>query len=180
MQSMDEAKIYKQKLSLLGDCFKTIVRKVKRNLEILVRMFFFDQASETSERWANTTTHLDEQIVDLIDDVDRLRTLDERFEQSTKVLTNLRGQHEDLLVQFRSLKSIVGKVHLYLREYKRKWSQVSDDNLHLRIENKRLRDKIDDFYRTEGLMHTNKSIFDNLSVCFLFFLPQSLCLALCM
>jgi hypothetical protein len=42
MQSMDEAKIYKQKLALLGDCFKTIVRKVKRNLEILVRMFFFD------------------------------------------------------------------------------------------------------------------------------------------
>jgi regulator of replication initiation timing len=47
----------------------------------------------------------------------------------------------------------VEKVHLYLREYKRKWSQVSDDNRHLRIENKRLRDKIDDFHRAEGLMH---------------------------
>jgi hypothetical protein len=169
MQSMDEAKIYKQKLALLGDCFKTIVRKV-RYVEIFLILLFY-QAPEMNERWANTTTHLNEQIVDLSEDVDRLRTLDERFEQSTKALTNLQGQHEDLLVQFRSLKSIVGKVHLYLREYKRKWSQVSDDNLHLRIENKRLRDKIDDFYRTEGLMHTNKSIFDNLSVCFLFFLP---------
>jgi hypothetical protein len=28
MQSMDEGKIYKQKLALLGDCFKTVVRKV--------------------------------------------------------------------------------------------------------------------------------------------------------
>ena len=30
MQSIDEAKIYKRKLSLLGDCFKTVVRKVLR------------------------------------------------------------------------------------------------------------------------------------------------------
>jgi hypothetical protein len=28
MQSIDEAKIYKQKLALLGDCFRTVVRKV--------------------------------------------------------------------------------------------------------------------------------------------------------
>jgi hypothetical protein len=26
---MDEGKIYKQKLALLGDCFKTVVRKVR-------------------------------------------------------------------------------------------------------------------------------------------------------
>ncbi len=99
------------------------------------------------------TTHLDEQIVDLSDDVDRLHTLDERFEQSTKVFTHLRGQHEDLLVQFLSLKSIVQKARSYLREYKRKWSQINDENRHLRIENKRLRDKIDDFHRAESLMH---------------------------
>jgi regulator of replication initiation timing len=99
------------------------------------------------------TIHLDEQIIDLTDDVDRLRILDERFEQSTKVFTHLRGQHEDLLGQFLSLKSIVEKAHLYLREYKRKWSQINDENRHLRIENKRLRDKIDDFHRAEHLMH---------------------------
>ncbi len=41
MQSMDEAKTYKQKLALLGDCFKTIVRTV-RNVEIFFGIFLFD------------------------------------------------------------------------------------------------------------------------------------------
>lgn len=113
----------------------------------------FDQASETSEQWANVATHLDEQIIDLSDDVDRLHTLDERLEQSTKIFTNLRGQHEDVHAQFLSLKPIVEKAHSYLREYKRKWSQINDENRHLRIETKRLREKIDDFHRAEKLMH---------------------------
>jgi len=116
-------------------------------------LLLFNQASETSERWATITTHLDEQIVDLSDDVERLHTLDERFEHSTKVLTLLRGQHEDFLVQFLSLKSLVEKAHIFLREYKRKWSQTNDENRHLRIENNRLRDKLDDFHRAESLMH---------------------------
>jgi regulator of replication initiation timing len=47
----------------------------------------------------------------------------------------------------------VEKAHLYLREYKRKWSQMNDENRHLRIEIKRLREKIDDFHRAESLMH---------------------------
>ncbi|CAF3647727.1 unnamed protein product [Rotaria sp. Silwood1] len=138
MQSMDEAKIYKQKLTLLGDCFKIIVRK----------------ASETSEQWANISAHVDEQIIDLNGDVDRLTPIDERFEQSTKVLTHLQGQHEDFLVEFLSLKKIVGKTRLYLREYKRKWLQTNDENRQLHIEIKRLRDKRDDFHRAESLMHT--------------------------
>jgi hypothetical protein len=116
-------------------------------------LFRFNQASETSERWGSITTHLDEQIVDLNDDVEQLHTLDERFEHSTKLLTFLRGQHEDYLVQFLSLKSIVEKARIFLREYKRKWSQTSDENRHLCIENKRLRDKVDDYHRAESLMH---------------------------
>jgi regulator of replication initiation timing len=96
---------------------------------------------------------LDEQIIDLNDDVERLHTLDERFEHSTKILTLLRGQHEDILVQFLSIKSIVEKAHIFLREYKRKWTQKNDENRHLRIENKHLHDKIEDFHRAECLMH---------------------------
>ena len=98
-------------------------------------------------------TNLDEKIIDLSDDADRLRTFDERFEQSLKVFTHLRSQHEDVLVQCLSLKPLVEKVHIYLREYKRKWSQINDENRHLRIETKRLREKIDDFHRAESLMH---------------------------
>ena len=115
-------------------------------------MFRFNQASETSERWGSITTHLDAQIVDLTDDAERLHTLEERFEHSTKLLTFLRGQHEDYLVQFFSLKSLVEKAHIFLRDYKRKWSQTSDENRHLRIENKRLRDRVEDFHRAESLM----------------------------
>ncbi|CAF5109189.1 unnamed protein product, partial [Rotaria sp. Silwood1] len=111
-------------------------------------------ASETSEQWANITAHVDEQIIDLNGDVDRLTPIDERFEQSTKVLTHLQGQHEDFLVEFLSLKKIVGKTRLYLREYKRKWLQTNDENRQLHIEIKRLRDKLDDFHRAESLMHT--------------------------
>ena len=45
------------------------------------------------------------------------------------------------------------KAHVFLREYKRKWSQTNDENRHLRIENKHLRDKVDDFHRAKTLMH---------------------------
>ena len=113
----------------------------------------FDKASDTSERWADVTMHLDEQIINLINDIDRLHIFDERFEQSTKILTNLRSQHEDFLVQFHSVKSMIEKFHLYLHEYKRKSTQINDENRHLRIETKRLREKIDDYHRTESLMH---------------------------
>ncbi|CAF0725433.1 unnamed protein product [Rotaria sordida] len=138
VQSIDEAKICKRKLTLLGNCFKTVVRK----------------ASETSERWASITSKLHEQITDLSEDANRLRILDERFEQSTKMLTLLRSQHEDLILQFMTVKPVLEKAHLYVREYRRKWSQTSDENRHLRMEIKRLRAKIDDFHRAEGIMHT--------------------------
>ncbi|CAM2700904.1 unnamed protein product [Rotaria socialis] len=138
VQSTDEAQICKHKLGLLGNCFKTIVRK----------------ASETSERWANITSKLHEQVTDLSEDANKLRSLDERFEQSTKMLTLLRSQHEDLILQFMTVKPALEKAHLYVREYKRKWSQTSDENRHLRMETKRLRAKIDDFHRAEGIMHT--------------------------
>ncbi|CAF3545695.1 unnamed protein product, partial [Rotaria sp. Silwood2] len=111
-------------------------------------------ASESSERWANISTHVDEQIIDLSGDVDRLASIDEHFEQSTKVLTHLRGQHEDILAEFLSVKKIVEKTNLYLREYKRKWLQINDENRHLHTEIKRLRNKLDDFHRAENLMHT--------------------------
>ncbi|CAF4067543.1 unnamed protein product, partial [Rotaria sordida] len=110
-------------------------------------------ASETSEQWANISAHVDEQLIDLSSDIDRLTSIDERFEQSTKFLTHLRDQHEDFLVEFLSLKKIVEKTRIYLREYKRRWSQINDENRHLHIEIKRLRDKIDDFHRAEKLMY---------------------------
>jgi hypothetical protein len=69
------------------------------------------------------------------------------------MLTLLRSQHEDLLLQFLAVKPVLEKAHLYVREYKRKWSQTSDENRHLRMEAKRMRSKIDDFHRAEGLMH---------------------------
>jgi regulator of replication initiation timing len=138
IQSTDEANIYKRKLSLLGNCFKTIVRK----------------ASETSERWANVTARLHEQITDLSEDTNKLRTLDERFDNSTKLLNLLRSQHEDLILQFQTIKPALEKVHLYVREYKRKWSQTSEENRHLRMENRRMRTKIDDYHRAEGLTHS--------------------------
>ena len=87
------------------------------------------------------------------EDTDKLRALEERFEQSTKTLALLRGQHEDLLLQVLAMKPALEKAHLYVREYKRKWSQTSDENRHLRIENKRMRHKIDEFHRAEGVMH---------------------------
>ena len=52
-----------------------------------------------------------------------------------------------------AMKLALEKAHLYVREYKRKWSQTSDENRHLRMEVKRMRTKIDDFHRAEGLMH---------------------------
>ncbi|CAF4784013.1 unnamed protein product, partial [Rotaria sp. Silwood1] len=113
-----------------------------------------EQASETSERWAYITSKLHEQITDLSEDANRLRILDERFEQSTKTLTLLRSHHEDLILQFMTIKPVLEKAHLYVREYKRKWSQTSDENRHLRMEAKRMRTKIDDFHRAEGIMHT--------------------------
>lgn len=112
------------------------------------------KASETSERWANITSKLHEQITDLSEDTNKLRTIDERFEQSTKLLNHLRSQHEDLILQFVAIKPVLEKSHLYVREYKRKWSQTSDENRHLRIEIKRMRAKIDDFHRAEGIMHS--------------------------
>ena len=51
------------------------------------------------------------------------------------------------------MKPVLEKAHLYVREYKRKWSQTGDENRHLRMENKRMRHKIDEFHRTEGVMH---------------------------
>ncbi|CAF0922423.1 unnamed protein product [Adineta ricciae] len=137
IQSMDESKIYKRKLTLLGNCFKTVVRK----------------ASETSEQWVVSTSKLHEQITDLSEDANKLRSLDERLEQSTKALTLLRSQHEDLILQFMGVKPVLEKAYLYVREYKRKWSQTSNENRHLRMETKRMRSKIDDFHRAEGLMH---------------------------
>lgn len=93
-------------------------------------------------------------MTDLSEDANKLRSLDEKFEQSTKTLTILRSQHEDLILQFMNLKPALEKAHLYVREYKRKWSQTSDENRHFRMETKRLRAKIDDFHRAEGIMHT--------------------------
>ncbi|CAF3693774.1 unnamed protein product [Adineta steineri] len=131
IQSTDEVKIYKQKLALLGDCFKTIVRK----------------ASESSEQWADITAHLDEYLLDLNDDVDKLYLFDERFEQSIKISTQLRGQYEDLVEQFLSLKTNVERLHFHIHKYKQKWLQMNDENRHLRIETKHLRDKIENFHR---------------------------------
>lgn len=96
---------------------------------------------------------MDEQIVDLVDDADRLHELDERFEHSIKVLTLLRGQHEDLLAQIHPLKLSVEKAHVFLREYKRKWAQTNDENRHFRIETKHLREKIEDFHRAKSTMN---------------------------
>lgn len=99
------------------------------------------------------TSRLHEQITDLGTDATKLHALDDRFEQSTKLLTLLRSQHEDLLLQFAALKPVLEKAYLYVREYKRKWSQTSEDNRHLRLEAKRMRGKLDDFHRAEGIMH---------------------------
>jgi chromosome segregation ATPase len=117
-------------------------------------MFDIFKASETSEQWANVTSRLHEQIIDLSEDTNKLRILDERFEQSTKLINLLRNQHEDLMLQYQAIKPVVEKAHLYVREYKRKWSQTSEENRHLRMENKRMRGKIDDFHRAEGLLHS--------------------------
>ena len=122
---------------MLGDCFKSIVRK----------------ASDTSECWANVTSQIHEQITDLSEDLVKISLLDERFDQSTKVLTNLRTQHEDLVLQVLALKPSLEKSRLYLRELKRKLSQINEENRTLKSENKRMRSKIDDFHRAEGLMH---------------------------
>ena len=70
------------------------------------------------------------------------------------MLTLLRSQHEDVMLQYIALKPIVEKAYLYVREYKRKWSQIIDENRHLRSETKRMKNKIDDFHRAETLMHT--------------------------
>ncbi len=154
MHSMDEAKIYKQKLALLGDCFRTVVRKVINvTFSPNCLLFSLHQASETSEQWANITTNLDEKIVDIYHDVDKLHSVDQRFEQSLKIFTQLRTQHEDLVLQFLSLKSIVEKAHLYLHGYKHKWTHINDDNRRLHIENKHLHDKIESFHRVEHIMH---------------------------
>jgi hypothetical protein len=37
IQSTDEANIYKRKLALLGNCFKTVVRKVNERIKILIK-----------------------------------------------------------------------------------------------------------------------------------------------
>jgi regulator of replication initiation timing len=58
------------------------------------------------------------------------------------------------MLQYIAVKPILEKAYLYVREYKRKWSQTTDENRHLRTETKRMRSKIDDFHRAEGLMHT--------------------------
>ncbi|CAF1429218.1 unnamed protein product, partial [Adineta ricciae] len=136
MQSMDCAKIYKQKLALLGECFKMIIRK----------------ASETSEQWADLTTHLDELITDLSNETERFHLLGECFEKSIKLSNQLQLQHEDSLGQFFALKSNVAKIHLHLREYKQKSSQMHNENLHLHVEVKRLHEKIENYHRIENLM----------------------------
>ncbi|UJR13437.1 hypothetical protein I4U23_000451 [Adineta vaga] len=138
IQSMDGGKIYKQKLVLLGECFKTIIRK----------------ASETSEQWVDLITHLDELITDLSNEIDRFHLLGEHFQQSTNISTQLRVQYEDLISQFLMLKSNVEKIHLYLRKSKQKSFQINEENLHLHIEIKRLREKIENYHRVENLMHT--------------------------
>ena len=70
------------------------------------------------------------------------------------MLNLLRSQHEDLVVQFQAMKPVLEKVHLYIRDYKRKWSQTSEENRHLRTDVKRMRAKIDEFHRAEGAMHS--------------------------
>jgi len=116
--------------------------------------FLFQKASETSERWANVTARLHEQITDLSEDFNKLRSFDERLEQSTRMFNLLRSQHEDLILQYVTIKPVLEKTHLYVREYKRKWSQTSDENRQLKMEIKRLRNKLEDFHRAEGLMHS--------------------------
>ena len=126
--------------------------EIKISIKKAVRCFL--KASETSERWATVTSRLHEQIIDLSEDANKLRTLDERFDHSTKLLNLLRSQHEDLILQFQALKPAIEKAHLCVREYKRKWLQTSEENRHLRSENKRMRAKIDDYHRTEGVTHS--------------------------
>jgi regulator of replication initiation timing len=58
------------------------------------------------------------------------------------------------MLQFVAIKPTLEKAHLYVREYKRKWSQTSDENRYLRMEVKHMREKVDDFHRAEGLMHS--------------------------
>lgn len=112
------------------------------------------QASETSERWASITTRLHEQFSDVSDEANKFRLLDERFDHSTKMLNLLRGQHEDVVLQFLAIKPVLEKVHLHFREYRRKWSQTNEENRHLRTDIKRMRSKIEEFHRTEGSMHS--------------------------
>lgn len=100
------------------------------------------------------TTQLDELITELSDETERFHLLGERFEQSIKLSSQLQLQHKDSLDQFFSLKSNVAKIHSCLREYKQKSSQIHNENLHLHIEVKRLREKIENYQRIENLMHT--------------------------
>ena len=70
------------------------------------------------------------------------------------MLANLRSQHEDVLVHYLSFKPVLEKVHIYMRNLKRQHRQINDENRHLKIENKRLREKLEDFHRAEHSMHT--------------------------
>lgn len=69
------------------------------------------------------------------------------------MLNFLRNHHEDVVLQVTALKPVLERVNLLTREYKRKWSQTSEELRHLRTENKRLRAKVDDFHRSENALH---------------------------
>ncbi|CAF1340250.1 unnamed protein product [Didymodactylos carnosus] len=137
IQSIDEGKICKRKLAILGECFQTLVRK----------------SSETSEKWAKAIQRLHDQFSDINEQLIKLRLIEERFEQTIKIITVLRSHYEDISLQTVALKPVIEKLYMYIREYKKRSTNTNEENRLYKSETKKLRTKLDDFHRAEVLMH---------------------------
>ncbi|CAF1286734.1 unnamed protein product, partial [Didymodactylos carnosus] len=98
IQSIDEGKICKRKLAILGECFQTLVRK----------------SSETSEKWAKAIQRLHDQFSDINEQLIKLRLIEERFEQTMKIITVLRSHYEDISLQTVALKPVIEKLYMYI------------------------------------------------------------------
>ncbi|CAF1584539.1 unnamed protein product, partial [Didymodactylos carnosus] len=110
-------------------------------------------SSETSEKWAKAIQRLHDQFSDINEQLIKLRLIEERFEQTIKIITVLRSHYEDISLQTVALKPVIEKLYMYIREYKKRSTNTNEENRLYKSETKKLRTKLDDFHRAEVLMH---------------------------
>ena len=112
------------------------------------------QASETSERWSHFTDSLDVRVKSVNADLRALQPLEERLEQSIRLLSQLQSQQEEVLVQALTFPPKLEKFHSLLRQVQQRFTRLNDDNRLLSLAQRRSEEKIEHLQRRETQLHS--------------------------